>query len=125
MSQDIIADALNQIMNNKRAKKNFVVVNRFLKVLLKVLDIAKTEGYIEDYKIDGTKLQINFTDKLNECRAIKPRFSFTKESIEKYIRRYLPANDMGLLLVSTNKGMITHTDAIEKNLGGCLIAYFY
>jgi ribosomal protein S8 len=29
------------------------------------------------------------------------------------------------LIVSTNKGLMTHKDAEEKNIGGCLIAYVF
>ena len=125
MSHDIIADALNELMNAKRARKEVVVVDRFSKLLLKVLEIGKNLGYIEDYKTNDTKLEIKFTDKLNQCRVIKPRFNFTKQEINKYLRRYLPARDMGAIIVSTDKGLMTHQNAIEKNIGGALIAYFY
>jgi small subunit ribosomal protein S8 len=47
------------------------------------------------------------------------------EEIESYMRRYLPARDMGILIISTNKGLLTHKQAYEQNLGGVLIAYFY
>ena len=125
MSQDIIADALNEIMNAKRARKNFVVVDRFSKLLLNVLEIAKKLEYIESYKTNDTKLEIKFSDTLNECRAIKPRFDVSVYDIEKYKRRYLPANDVGIIIISTSKDLMTHTEALEKNIGGCLIAYFY
>ena len=124
MSQDIVADALNKIMNGKRSRKESVVVNRFSKLLLGVLDIAKKEGYIRDYKINKTALEIQIRE-LNECRAIKPRFNVTNSEIIKYMKRYLPTKDMGVIIISTNKGLITHSEALEQNIGGCLIAYFY
>ena len=52
MSQDVIADALNNIMNAKRAGKKELVVTKFSKLLLEVLNLAKKENYIEDYQID-------------------------------------------------------------------------
>ncbi len=124
MSQDIVADALNKIMNGKRSKKESVVVTRFSKLLLGVLDIAKKGGYIKDYKIDKTNLEIQIGD-LNECKAIKPRFNVTNPEIMKYMKRYLPTKDMGVIIISTNKGLLTHSEVLDKNLGGCLIAYFY
>jgi ribosomal protein S8 len=30
-----------------------------------------------------------------------------------------------ILIISTNKGLVTHTEAQEENIGGSLIAYFY
>ena len=125
MSHDIIADALNELMNAKRARKDIVIIDRFSKLLLSVLEIGKNLGYIEYYKTNDTKLEIKFTDKLNQCRVIKPRFNVTKQGIDKYLRRYLPARDMGAIIVSTDKGLMTHQNAIEKNIGGALIAYFY
>jgi len=124
MSHDIIADALNNIMNAKRAKKEEVVIKRFSKVLLGVLEIAKELDYVEDFKTDETNLTIKIGD-LNKCGAIKPRHNVGLEKIEKYKRRYLPANDLGIMIISTNKGLMAHEQAIEKKIGGCLIAYFY
>ncbi len=43
----------------------------------------------------------------------------------KYARRYLPARDMGVLILSTSQGLMTHHAALEKNIGGSLIAYVY
>lgn len=124
MSHDIIADTLNEVMNAKRSRKENVIVDRHSKLLLNVLKIAKDREYIENYKTDGTKLEIKIGS-LRECKSIKPRFNFTKDEIIKYMKRFLPARGMGVIIVSTSKGLMTHEEAIEKNLGGCLIAYFY
>ena len=53
------------------------------------------------------------------------RFSVNKSQIEKYRRRYLPSRNMGTVIISTNKGLLTHEEAQEEEIGGCLIAYFY
>jgi|TARA_Y100000294_G_C8487443_1_gene309347 small subunit ribosomal protein S8 len=124
MSQDIVADALNQVMNSKRAKKDSVVVKKHSKVLLGVLAIGKLKGYIKSYKVDGNDLKIEF-GKLNYCKAVKPRYVVKADTIDKYVRRYLPARDMGFVIISTNQGLMTHQTAEEKNIGGSVIAYFY
>jgi len=124
MSQDIIADSLNQIMNAKRAGKQEVVVTRHSKVLIKLLELVKKEGYIDEFKIDGNNLTIKFS-KLNYCKAIKPRFNVSLNGIDKKIRRFLPSKDFGILIISTNKGLMTHREAYEQNTGGVLLAYFY
>jgi ribosomal protein S8 len=125
MSQDIVSDALNQIMNAKRAGKRAVSLNHHSKLLLSVLAIGKLRGYIRDYRITGTKLEIEFDDSLNDCRAIKPRYLVRAKNLMKYVRRYLPARNMGFVIISTGEGLITHHTAVEKNLGGSIIAYFY
>ncbi|MCU0642607.1 MAG: 30S ribosomal protein S8 [archaeon] len=124
MSQDIVSDALNQMMNAKRAGKTQVSVKRHSKLLLSVLAIAKLRGYIKNYKADGRALTIEL-GKLNECNSIKPRFTVKTDEIEKYVKRYLPAKDIGILILSTSMGLMTHHIAFEKNIGGCLIAYMY
>lgn len=125
MSHDIVADVLNQIMNAKKAKKTEVTTKKYSKVLMNVLQIAKDEGYINNFVKKDHGLLIEFSEKLNECKAIKPRYFVKKDEIEKFVRRYLPARDFGFIIVSSSKGMITHKEAMEKSIGGCLIAYFY
>ncbi len=124
MSQDIVADALNQIMNAKRARKSSLEINHQSKLLISVLALAKLKGYVKDYKHGKKTLKVEI-GKLNECNAIKPRFNVTIEEIEKYEKRYLPAQAFGMLIISTSKGLMTNQTAKEKNLGGSLIAYMF
>ncbi len=126
MSQDIVADALNMMKNAKKAKKTSIKVNRVSNLLIEILKIMKQKGAIKSYKINSKEksIKVTFAD-LVECRAIKPRFSCTIDDIEKYRRRYLPARQMGTMILSTNKGLMTHEEAQEEKTGGCLIAFFY
>lgn len=124
MSQDVISDALNKMLNASRAGKNIVSVKRHSKLLLLALAIAKLRGYVKNYHIEKNILSIEI-GKLNFCQAIKPRFVVQVDEIEKYAKRYLPARDIGVIIISTSHGLMTHHTAEEKNLGGALIAYFY
>ncbi|MAG39933.1 30S ribosomal protein S8 [Candidatus Pacearchaeota archaeon] len=125
MSQDIISDSLNQLMNAKRVGKKEVVLQRYSKVLLSVLEIMKQKGAI-DYTLNEEEkvLKIKIL-KLNECRSVKPRYYSGYQSINKYLRRFLPSRNLGSLIISTNQGMLTHQEAIANKVGGSLIAYFY
>jgi len=126
MSQDIVADALNAIKNAKNASKEIVNVNIISNLLVEILKIMKQKGAIKKYKIDSKKKSIEITiGDVVKCKAIKPRFSVDKTQIEKYRRRYLPARNMVTIIISTNKGLMTHEEAQEEKIGGCLIAYFY
>lgn len=124
MSQDTVADGLNQMMNAKRSRKSGVTLIHHSKTLLGVLAIGKLKGYIEDYKVEDGKLNVNF-GKLNACMAIKPRYVVKARMIDKYVRRYLPSRDLGILIISTSQGLMTHQTAMEKKLGGSLVAYMY
>jgi ribosomal protein S8 len=127
MAQDIISDGLNQIMNAKRAGKRELEIRRVSKVLIGVLELMKKDGHIE-YSLEGDEkkpvVKIKII-KLNECRAIKPRYFVQVEEIDRYLRRFLPSRKIGELAITTNVGIVTHKVAYEKNVGGSLIAYFY
>lgn len=125
MSQDIVSDGLNQIMNAKKAGKEKVTLSIHSKVLLSVLAIGKLRSYIKNYEIVGKELSVEIGEKFNACKAIKPRYLVKSKELAKYVKRYLPARDMGILIISTNKGLVTHQTAIEQGIGGSIIAYFY
>ena len=126
MAQDIIADALNMIKNAKRARRENVKIDRISNLLIEILKIMKQKGAIKRYRVNSKNRSIDIIlgDFVN-CKAIKPRFSVNKAQIEKYRRRYLPARNIGTIIISTNKGLISHDEAIEQGVGGSLIAYFY
>ncbi|HJX49966.1 MAG TPA: 30S ribosomal protein S8 [Candidatus Nanoarchaeia archaeon] len=126
MSQDIVSDALNVMYNAKRARKESVYIKRISNLLVEILKIMKQEGAVKKYKINSKEKSIEITlGEFSKCRAVKPRFTVDATQIEKYRRRYLPARDIGIIIISTNKGLMTHIEAKEENTGGCLIAYFY
>ena len=124
MSQDIVADALNDIMNANQAGREEATINWHSKLLMNILDIAKERGYIEKYKVKGEKMEVEIGD-LNKCQSIKPRFPVNNDNLDRFIRRYLPSRKFGILIVTTSKGLMTHEEAKEEGIGGSLIAYFY
>lgn len=124
MSHDIIADAVNKIMNARRAGKSSAKITQYSRLLLSVLATAKLKGYIKHYAVDGRTLNVEL-GKLNACNSIKPRFMVRAQELDEYVKRYLPAKHIGILIVSTSQGLMTHQTAQEKNIGGSLVAYFY
>ncbi len=123
MSQDVVADGLNQIMNAKRVEKREIVIKRSSKVLVNLLEMMKVAGHV-DYSVDEGVLSVKIL-KLNECRAVKPRYFVSAGGIDKYLRRFLPSRNFGTLVISTNKGLVSHKDALKLNVGGSVVAYFY
>ena len=125
MSQDIVSDGLNQIMNAKRVEKKELVIRQYSKVLLNLFKIMKAKGHI-DYEVNEENKEVSVKIiKLNKCRAIKPRYFVSTSTIDKYLRRFLPSRNFGSLIVSTNMGLMEHGDAIKNKKGGCVVAYFY
>ncbi len=126
---DIIVNALIKIKNADNVAKPEVVLEPVSKLLKNILEILKKEGYIDNTKEvkQGNKLTfiVKLNGNINECRAIKPRFVVGKDDYQKYEKRFLPARDVGTIIVSTNKGLLTHREAKMEKLGGRLIAYVY
>lgn len=129
MLNDPLSNALSIILNNERIGKTECLVKPASKLLKEIMRVIKDNMYIgsinhvEDGK--GGMFKISLLGNINKCGAIKPRYSLGKEEFEKFEKRYLPAKDMGILIVSTSNGIMTHIEAKKKGLGGRLLAYCY
>ncbi|MCL4356259.1 MAG: 30S ribosomal protein S8, partial [Candidatus Thermoplasmatota archaeon] len=73
----------------------------------------------------GGKFRINLNTTINNCGIIKPRFAVKKINLDRFESRYLPAQDFGILIVTTTKGIMSHVEARKLGLGGKLLAYIY
>jgi small subunit ribosomal protein S8 len=86
-------------------------------------------GYIGEFEFidDGRsgKFKVQLLGRINKCGAIKPRFSVKVGGFENWEKTFLPSRDVGILVVSTSKGVIAHREAEEKNMGGRLLAFVY
>lgn len=129
MQHDTLAAALSNVMNHERASKKICTINPTSKVMKAVFRLLNSHNYIglfEEFSdARGGFMKINLLGNINSVGAIKPRFSVSVDEFEKFEKRFLPAKDVGVLLVSTNLGIMTHIQAKEKGIGGKLIAYCY
>ena len=73
----------------------------------------------------GNYVNLTLLGNINKCGVIKPRYNAKNNEFEKFERRFLPAKDVGILLVSTPKGVMTHYESKSKKTGGRLLAYCY
>ena len=124
MQQDVLADCFSAIKNAETIGKSecFSIISKMIK---NVLEVIKKSGYIEDYEQDGKRYKIKLNHRINDCKIIKPRFSFKKDELEKWEKRFLPATEFGILIVSTPKGVMTHKEAVKNGMGGRLLGYVY
>ena len=126
---DIISNMMSAINNAEAVRKKEVVIYPASKFALEILKIMKREGYIKDYQLiedgRGNKIRIELTGNINKCRAIKPRFPVKKNEILEYAKHFLPSRDVGILIISTSKGVKTHKECLEEGIGGVLVAYVY
>jgi len=126
---DPIADALVNLKNHENASKKECIIRPASKLLKEIFRIMQEKGYIGTYEFidDGREglFKVQLIGRINECRAIKPRYAVKKDGFEKFEKRYLPSYDVGTIIVTTPKGVITHKQAKEDNSGGRLLAYVY
>ena len=126
---DPLADALSALTNASRLGKREVVIPVASKLIGHVLRVMQEEGYIGEFEYidDGRagKYRVKLLGRLNKAAVIKPRFPVKKDELEEFERRFLPAYNVGALVVSTPKGVMTHRKAKELGIGGVLLAYFY
>lgn len=129
MLNDTLGNALSNILNHERVGKKEVKLTPVSKVITKVLTLLNKHMYIGSYESTsearGGQLTVHLLGNINKVGVIKPRYAVQVSDYEKFEKRYLPAAGMGLLVVSTSKGMMSHKEAKEQNLGGKLIAYCY
>lgn len=126
---DTLSNALSNVLMDEKLGRPESTIKPSSKVIKKVLEIMKENMYVgsfeESKNAKGIILKINLLGNINKCGAIKPRYIVKKDQFEKFEERYLLAKDMGILIVSTPSGILTHTEAKKKNIGGKLLAYCY
>ncbi len=66
----------------------------------------------------GGKFKVQLLGKINDVGAIKPRFSVKASELMKWEEKYLPARNVGILILSTSKGVLSHLEAKQMNIGG-------
>lgn len=128
MLHDPLADMMSTIKNAERVGKNSCVT-RASNVVKSILQIMQEQDYVGAFEfIDdgrGGKFKIELKGKIIDCNVIKPRYSVKVDEFEKWEKRYLPAREFGLLILSTSKGIIGHKKAKQTKTGGKLLAYVY
>ena len=126
---DPLADALTNIRNNERQVNDHCTISPASKLIGHVLGVMQKENYIGNFEyVDDNragKFNVELLGNINKCGVIKPRHAVKKDEFEKFEKRYLPAKNFGILIVTTPKGIMTHYEAKEKGIGGRLLAYMY
>ena len=129
MQFDPLSDAFTRIFNAEQAGHYEVTVNPASKMLGSMLSIMQASDYIREYeRIDNGRrgsFRVELIGAINRCGVIKPRHSVKRAEFDKWESRYLPARDLGLLILTTNQGVMNHYDAKKDRVGGRLLAYIF
>jgi len=128
-AQNVLANLFVTLYNNEARRKSECVILPTSKLGIEVLKTLQKDGYIGEFEhIDdnrGGKFKIKLLAKITKCGAISPRFKVKNEEYNDWEQQYLPAYNRGMLLVTTNQGVMSHHEAVNKGLGGFLIGYVY
>ncbi|MCL2607867.1 MAG: 30S ribosomal protein S8 [Methanomassiliicoccaceae archaeon] len=129
MQSDPLNDAMSVMKNASSIGKSECKIQPSSKLIGRVLKVMQDHGYISqfEYVEDGRAGQFRVMMKgaINNCGVIKPRYSVKANDLERFEARFLPAQDFGVLIISTTEGVITQARAKELGIGGKLLAYVY
>ncbi len=128
MRHDILADVFVIIKNAERIGKRGCTVpsSNIVKEILKIMQKNKYIGSFE-FVDDGRsgKFKIELTGRINNCGVIRPRFEVKKDEFIQWEKRFLPSVNIGLLFITTPKGVLDHRQAKKENIGGGLLGFIY
>jgi small subunit ribosomal protein S8 len=126
---DTIANGMTALMNNEMRLKRECVISPASKLLGRVLRVLQLNGYIGEFEFidDGRagKFKVQLLGRINKCGAVRPRFPVGADTFEKWERDFLPSREIGILVVSTSRGVTSHKMAKDEKIGGRLLAFVY
>ena len=129
MQSDPLNDAMSTIKNAANVGKSECTIRPSSKLIGRVLKVMQEYGYINQFEFieDGKAgmFKVRIQGRINDCGVIKPRYSVHRNDLEKFESRYLPAQDFGVLILTTTEGVISHARAKELGVGGKLLAFVY
>ena len=130
MMTDPIADMLTRVRNALQARHESVEIPAS-KEKIEIAKIFKSEGFINDYKVEGdVKKVLTVTLKYgaNNEKIISGLKRISKPGLRVYakvdsIPRVL--NGLGIAIISTSHGLMTDREARAKHVGGEVLAYVW
>ena len=128
MNHDPLSDMFNVIKNAEKVGKPNCIVpfSNLAKNILKVMQEHKYIGnfeHIDDGR--GGKFKVELIGRINYCNSVKPRSSVQVKEFIKWEKRFLPAEHVGILILSTSKGVTDQKKAKEIKEGGKLLGFVY
>lgn len=121
MSNDIVADTLARLKNAVLRKKESVVV-RNSKLVRGVLEILKTEKFINDFEMtedDMINVTLSYLENGEPVALTFERYSKPGQRMYVSANEIIPVmNGRGISVISTSQGLMTGAMAKSKGIGG-------
>ena len=126
-AKNTLSNLFSNIQNAEFRNKKECLVIPSSKLIVEILHTLKKNNYVGEFEIIndglGGKIRIQLIGKINRCNSVSPRFAIAVNKYANWERRFLPAVGLGILIISTPKGVMTHSDAQKLNIGGRLLGY--
>lgn len=124
---DPVADMLTRIRNGINAR-HVKVPMPLSKMKVRIADVLKAEGFIEDYEVAKQAEKPTLTIQLRYDRNRDPVITGLKRVSRPGLRQYVRSdripsirNGLGIAILSTSKGVMTDREARRQSLGGELV----
>ncbi|WP_190600573.1 30S ribosomal protein S8 [Candidatus Vesicomyidisocius sp. SY067_SCS001] len=127
---DPIADMLTRIRNAQLVKKKEVNVPAS-NLKSAIAGVMKQEGYIESFSVNGVvaskilKIKLKYYDNKPVIEKLQ---RVSKPSLRVYVgNSKIPSvmNGLGIVIISTPKGLMTGQVALDQNVGGEVLCSIY
>ena len=122
-----IADMLTRIRNANQLRYTEVSMPTS-KMKVEIASILKSEGFINDFKVEDRTLNLSLKYGENKERVISGLKCISKPGLRVYAKaEEVPyvLNGLGIAILSTSKGIMTDKSARKENVGGEVLAYIW
>jgi small subunit ribosomal protein S8 len=124
---DPIADLLTRIRNGARAKHRYIDVPH-TKIKGSIIKVMQEAGFIDSFLVDSDKKRMRIFLRYAEGREalISQLIRVSSPSLRRYVGyRDIPQIEggMGLVVLSTPKGILDGKTAREQKVGGELLCF--
>ncbi len=127
---DPISNMLTNIRNGVQVRKEFVDIPAS-KIIGKILDVFKSDGYIEDCRLMKDNIQGNYKVYL-KYDSKKPVIIGMKRISKPGLRIYVQKdeiprvlNGLGTAVISTSKGIMSGREARKLKIGGEILCHIW
>ncbi|NCO24486.1 MAG: 30S ribosomal protein S8 [Candidatus Infernicultor aquiphilus] len=127
---DPIADMLTRIRNANKMRHNSLTIPAS-KLKLEITRVLKDEGFIRNYKYKEDNKQgqlIIYLKYINKEKTINNLKRISKPGLKVYAKKdEIPRvlGGLGIVILSTSRGIMTGKEALQRHLGGEVICYIW
>ncbi len=124
-----LSDCINKILIYQKLNLSYVFLN-FSKKFINILKVLKFNGYIDNfylfiYKINLIIIKLKYYKKKPVIKFFKKVSKLNLKIYKKYKTLSNFMNGLGIIIMTTSKGVMTCEDAKKMGVGGELICYVF